>query len=544
MEQLTKTFAAILVISTLTTLFAFSQAPTNGLVAYYPFNDNAIDASGNNRDGGIVAGGYAGVIPTTDRFGVANRAYAFNGLGGHITVSNWNILAGNAPRTMMLWFKTSVSTTSSNFQSILSWGGWLSDAFSRIVIRKGGSGILGFDESNANQLFVRNQFQYYDNQWHLIAVTFDGSTLNLYLDGVSLQNKTTTLNTSSNSFNYPSNLIIGSDESNGFFTGSLDDVRIYNRALTANEVQQTYVVEAPTTSTAEIIKLGADRFIHTAGTDNTFVGLRAGGFGNSIGSTFVGKNTGINNIGSHNAFYGLNAGSLNTTGGKNTFLGKGTGEFNTAGSENVFNGFEAGKLNTTGSFNLYIGSSANGFGANAASLQRAAAVGYNARVSINDAIVLGDFQNNNVKVGIGVHDPQHRLDVKGVINMRAALNSPGLKINGRDFLGLDEQGEFIVSNFKMKYQSENQWADRVFKKGYILMPLAQLDEYIQEHGHLPGIPTASEAVDQGVSTQEITAKLLEKVEELTRYVIELKKENESLKKDYQEVLKRLPAGNK
>lgn len=72
------------------------------------------------------------------------------------------------------------------------------------------------------------------------------------------------------------------------------------------------------------------------------------------------------------------------------------------------------------------------------------------------------------------------------------------------------------------------------------MPLAQLEEYIQKNEHLPGIPTAEEVVEKGISTQEITAKLLEKVEELTRYVIELKTKNDRLEKNYLELLKQLP----
>lgn len=363
------------------------------------------------------------------------------------------------------------------------------------------------------------------------------------------------------------------------------------------------------------LKLGAERFIHTTGDGNIFMGLQAGsnvttgnsnttlgyysgnsitvgaanaylgylagsynGLGNSnvfvgfaagwrntaSGNVIVGRSagafstTGTQNVfvgnlaglgiengansGSNNTFLGESSGLKISSGSTNTFVGKSAGYENTTGSTNVFLGYETGKINTTGTYNVYVGGSATGFGTNAASLQRAAAIGYNARVSINDAIVLGDFQNNNVKVGIGVHDPQHRLDVKGVINMRAAFNQPALKINGQDFIEIDSQGEFVVANFKMKYQSESQWADRVFKKGYVLMPLAKLEEYIQKNEHLPGIPTAAEVVEKGISTQEITAKLLEKVEELTRYVLELKAENVGLKKDYQEVLKRLPMG--
>lgn len=56
------------------TLYAQAQAPTNGLVGYYPFNGNANDASGNNNNGVVT-----NVTLTTDRTGAANKAYQFGG---------------------------------------------------------------------------------------------------------------------------------------------------------------------------------------------------------------------------------------------------------------------------------------------------------------------------------------------------------------------------------------------------------------------------------------------------------------------------------
>ncbi|RDB04392.1 hypothetical protein [Runella aurantiaca] len=370
--------------------------------------------------------------------------------------------------------------------------------------------------------FAQNQLKLGANRF--IHNTGDGNTFM----GLQAGSNVTTGNSNTSLGYYSGNAItVGAANTYlGYLAGS------YN-GLGSSNVFVGFAAGWRNTANSNVIVGRSAGAFSTTGTQNVFVGNLAG----------LGVENGTNS-GSNNTFLGESSGLKISSGSTNTFIGKSAGYENTTGSTNVFVGYETGKANTIGANNVYVGGSANGFGTNAASLQRAAAVGYNARVSINDAIVLGDFQNNNVKVGIGVHDPQHRLDVKGVINMRAAFNSPSLKINGRDFLGLDEQGEFIVSNFKMKYQSENQWADRVFKKGYILMPLAQLEDYIQEHEHLPGIPTASEAVEKGVSTQEMTAKLLEKVEELTRYVIELKNENEGLKKDYQEVLKRLPISNK
>ena len=176
----------------------------------------------------------------------------------------------------------------------------------------------------------------------------------------------------------------------------------------------------------------------------------------------------------------------------------------------------------------FFGRSAGVTGLNHNSLQRASAIGYNAKVGVSDGLVLGDTLL--VKVGIGTAYPRYPLDVRGVINMRAALNQPALKINNRDFLGLDPEGEFVVSRFKIRYQSPAEWSDRVFEKQYPLMQLAEVERFIKDNGHLPNIPSATEAVQNGVAIDEMVSKLLEKVEELTLYSIQQQKEIDVLKK--------------
>lgn len=78
---------------------------------------------------------------------------------------------------------------------------------------------------------------------------------------------------------------------------------------------------------------------------------------------------------------------------------------------------------------------------------------------------------------------------------------------------------------------ESGWADYVFKDDYNLMPIADLKDFISKHDRLPGMPTAEEVQKNGVGLADTTQKLVSKVEELTLYVIELKEQNESLKKE-------------
>jgi hypothetical protein len=182
----------------------------------------------------------------------------------------------------------------------------------------------------------------------------------------------------------------------------------------------------------------------------------------------------------------------------------------------------------------YFGRYAGGVGVNQNSLQRASAIGYNAKVAVDDGLVLGD--STLVKVGIGTANPQARLDVRGAfrlkgnINFVASVNQNLMNINNENFLSTDEDGTPVLSHFKIRYQTENQWSDRVFEKNYPLLSLKETEEFIEKNKHLPNVPSASEVVEKGVAVDVMVSKLLEKVEELTLHVIRQEKEIERLKK--------------
>jgi hypothetical protein len=80
---------------------------------------------------------------------------------------------------------------------------------------------------------------------------------------------------------------------------------------------------------------------------------------------------------------------------------------------------------------------------------------------------------------------------------------------------------------------QNIFADYVFKPEYKLRPLSEVEQYINQNGHLPNIPKEEEIKKNGLDLGDMNVKLLEKVEELTLYLIEMKKENEALKKRMQ-----------
>lgn len=85
-----------------------------------------------------------------------------------------------------------------------------------------------------------------------------------------------------------------------------------------------------------------------------------------------------------------------------------------------------------------------------------------------------------------------------------------------------------TEKLKVDIAANNGWADYVFAKDYKLMPLKELDQFINTNGHLPEVPTTEEAIKNGIELKEMNILLLKKIEELTLYTIEQQKRIEAL----------------
>ncbi len=84
----------------------------------------------------------------------------------------------------------------------------------------------------------------------------------------------------------------------------------------------------------------------------------------------------------------------------------------------------------------------------------------------------------------------------------------------------------LTEKVKVAVKNTDEWSDKVFDSAYSLRPLAEVETYIKANRHLPGIPSAKEMVERGNDLHQTDAKLLEKVEELTLYTIQLEKDNQ------------------
>ncbi|HLV53400.1 MAG TPA: hypothetical protein VKY29_05225 [Cryomorphaceae bacterium] len=126
-------------------------------------------------------------------------------------------------------------------------------------------------------------------------------------------------------------------------------------------------------------------------------------------------------------------------------------------------------------------------------------------------------------------------DGKVGINTDDFFNGHDLYVNGSVYVKGDSpeehslyvEGSGIAEEMFIKLKAD--WPDYVFHRDYALLPLSDLENFIDQNGHLPEMPTASEVEEEGVKTGEILRLLTQKVEELTLYILQQQKEIDELK---------------
>jgi hypothetical protein len=107
--------------------------------------------------------------------------------------------------------------------------------------------------------------------------------------------------------------------------------------------------------------------------------------------------------------------------------------------------------------------------------------------------------------------------------------------NGNVGIGTNNTGSFrlavegTIGAREVRVTNASPWPDYVFKRNYNLKNLYALESYIKKNNHLPNIPSAQEVKDNGIELGQMSAKLLEKIEELTLHVIELRKDLDKVK---------------
>ena len=212
-------------------------------VASYLFTSNANDASVNGNNATVN-----GATATQDRFNFANRAFAFDGIQGNLLVKNATQL-NTASTTISFWVKVNaLPLTGEAF--ILSHGGWQErwkislPSHGKPVFTTNAVGGIKDTDTDSVALPV--------GAWRHLVMTHDGVTDKIYVNGVLKNSKAATgaLNNTTKPFGIGFNPI---DTAN-YFNGSLDDIMLFNTALTAAEITALYTVQSavPTIANARV----------------------------------------------------------------------------------------------------------------------------------------------------------------------------------------------------------------------------------------------------------------------------------------------------
>jgi len=231
-------------------LFSFkaSSQPflTNGLVAFYPFNGNANDASGNGNHGAVTSAASA-----VDRFGNPSSAYAFDGVSSLITVPDSPSLRISNDITVTCWLRfaetnAQVRLLGKGGHCYKNYGLWYDPHGTDWLFQKfpPQGGCLGCQENTASvtpPLVL--------GTWYQMVGVRSGGVARLYVNGIQMQERSVC---SSITYTGSESLLIGAtdpadppvDPPTSLVHGSLDDIRIYNRALSASEVLQLYNYES------------------------------------------------------------------------------------------------------------------------------------------------------------------------------------------------------------------------------------------------------------------------------------------------------------
>jgi hypothetical protein len=265
-----------------------SYVPTNGLVGWWPFNGNANDESGNGNNGVVY-----GATLTSDRLGNTNKSYSFSSVPNRIEIGNTlspstQIGSPNSSWSASAWINKNNSTGTLAISDYNSIAGNTNPGENDMTMAI----HLQVYQNYANVGLRSNNVDYNvsggqvsNSQWHHIAFTADNGILKLYFDG-SIVGQTIYIS-SSNFYEAPF-YRIGASMWNGNYgpsTGIIDEVGIWNRALTQQEITALYNAQTCNSSSNIITADGPTTFC--AGNS---VNLKS----DVVGGTYQWKKNGVN----------------------------------------------------------------------------------------------------------------------------------------------------------------------------------------------------------------------------------------------------------
>ena len=212
----------------------FTQIPVDSLIGYWPFNGNANDVSDNQNNGQVI-----GAVLASDRFGVAYSAYYFDGINNKITCSS-----NNFGVTLKVSISAWIKTDSGDLPALIVKYDPNEDKGYVLRLRDIGNASIEGRDGNGIFISTTSSSSLYDGKWHHLVGIIDSNIWSIWVDG-NLDNQYDSYNYFVDLQTTTASLIFGALSIPAFgnyryFNGSIDDIRIYNRALTPDEINELY----------------------------------------------------------------------------------------------------------------------------------------------------------------------------------------------------------------------------------------------------------------------------------------------------------------
>jgi len=216
---------------------AVSGSLVNGLVGYWPFCGNANDQSGNGNNGTVN-----GATLSTDRFGNTNSAYSFD--DSQIKINYSSDLVSQT-QSISVWLKVNSLPSVSDPQALIYGKGW---GFPQLVLRNNGKIYLSTMNSQSTATFIESNTNVIPGNWYHIIGFYSSDNFKLYVNGLLdnsiLPSPNPVFYSYCNSeywiggFNHENSCMINDNTQK--INGVIDDLGIWNRALTQQEITQLY----------------------------------------------------------------------------------------------------------------------------------------------------------------------------------------------------------------------------------------------------------------------------------------------------------------